>query len=87
MSLPMNVLSFGLFVTAHSSCVKKHVSSLTAQWKNKNGITIEELRSKDRNKDLVKIRHVAMYLTKKFSKKTICSKLIKISFANIRFSV
>ena len=47
------------------------ISDILEPFLNKNGITIEELRSKDRNKDLVKIRHVAMYLTKKFSKKTL----------------
>jgi chromosomal replication initiator protein len=47
------------------------ISDILEPFLNKNGITIEELRSKDRNKDLVRFRHIAMYLAKSYSKKSL----------------
>jgi chromosomal replication initiator protein len=47
------------------------ISDILEPFLNKNGITIEELRSKDRNKDIVRLRHIAMYLAKRYSKKSL----------------
>lgn len=47
------------------------ISDILEPFLNKNGITIEELRSKDRNKELVKLRHIAMYLSKKYTQKSL----------------
>jgi chromosomal replication initiator protein len=47
------------------------ISDILEPFLNKNGVSIEELRSKDRNKDLVRLRHIAMYLAKRYSKKSL----------------
>jgi chromosomal replication initiator protein len=47
------------------------ITDILEPFLNKNGITIEELRSKDRNKDIVRLRHIAMYLAKRYSKKSL----------------
>jgi chromosomal replication initiator protein len=47
------------------------ISDILEPFLNKNGVTIEELRSKDRNKEIVRLRHIAMYLAKRYSKKSL----------------
>lgn len=47
------------------------ISDVLEHYLNKNGITIDALRSKDRNKELVRLRHIAMYLAKKYTQKSL----------------